>query len=335
MLFDLSERPPALQDHAAYADDMKAEAWESEAGVFGALRAAGHDVRLFGVFDDFHILLDEIRANRPDVVFNLAEAFAGDRSRETNVASLLELLGLKFTGAGAKTLQLCKDKALSSVLVSHAGVRVPRFAVSTRAQPLTAAKLKEFEYPAFVKPAALESSMGISQDSFVQNEREAAARIRFVHESLEQDAVIAEYIEGRELYISMLGNWDSGKVETFPTRELFFSEVSEGDPKIATFKAKWDDAYRKKWGIKNGFARGLSTEHEALLADTGRRIYSALQIRGYARLDLRLTPQGELVFLEANPNPSIARDDDFAQAAMRSGLTYEKLIAKIIKLSEA
>ena len=119
MLFDLAERPPELQNLAAYADDMKAEEWESEAGVFGALRAAGHEVRLFGVFDDFHILLDEIRVNRPDVVFNLAEAFAGDRSRETNVASLLELLGLKFTGADSKALKLCKDKALASVLVRH------------------------------------------------------------------------------------------------------------------------------------------------------------------------------------------------------------------------
>ncbi|MBI3558422.1 MAG: ATP-grasp domain-containing protein [Deltaproteobacteria bacterium] len=335
MLFDLSESPPPDQCAEAYAEDMKAEEWESEAGVFSALRAAGHEVRLFGVYDDFHILLDEIRLNRPDVVFNLAEAFAGDRARETNVASLLELLGLPFTGADSKALQLCKDKALASVLVAHAGVRVPRFEVSTVAQPLSASKLRELGYPAFVKPAALESSTGISQDSFVENEREAAARIRFVHDRLNEDAVIAEYIEGRELYVSVLGNWDGGRLEVFPTRELFFAEVPEGDPKIATFKAKWDDAYRKKWGIKNGFARGLSAELEDRLADTGRRIFRALQIRGYARIDLRLTPADELVFLEANPNPSIARDDDFAQAALKSGLTYEKLIARIIKLSEA
>ena len=335
MLFDLAQRPPEQQDLAAYAEDMKAEEWESEAGVLSALRAAGHEVRLFGVFDDFHILLDEIRNHRPDVVFNLAEAFAGDRSRETNVVSLLELLGLQFTGADSKALQLCKDKALASVIVAHAGVRVPRFAVSNRAHPLSVHKLKEFEYPAFVKPAALESSTGISQDSFVENDRDAAARIRFTHESLEQDAVIAEYIEGRELYVSVLGNWDSGRIEVFPARELFFAEVPDGDPKIATFKAKWDDAYRKKWGITNGFAHELSAALEAELADSGRRIFRALQIRGYARLDLRLTPSGELVFLEANPNPSIARDDDFAQSALKAGVSYEKLIARIIKLSEA
>ncbi|MBI3542339.1 MAG: hypothetical protein HY075_03580 [Deltaproteobacteria bacterium] len=333
MLFDLAEQPPKSQDEAAYAADLDDEAWESEAAILAALRRLGHDVRLFGIHDDIRILLDELQASRPDVVFNLCEAFRSDRALEAHVPALLELLGMKTTGARPAALALCKDKAMSKRVVASSGVRVPRFEVSSRSSPL--ASFKHVGFPAIVKPLGLESSTGISQDSLVSDEQAALERARFVHERLGQDAIVEEYVEGRELYVGVLGNWDCGRLEVFPPRELFFDEVPDGDPKFATFKAKWDDAYRKKWGIRNGFAAGLGDALEKRVSDVARAAYRALQISGYARLDLRLTPEGELVFLEANPNPSIARDDDFAAAAAKHGLPYDKLVARLIKLSGA
>jgi D-alanine-D-alanine ligase len=232
-----------------------------------------------------------------------------------------------YTGAGPDALMLCKDKALAKKLLAYHRIRVARFVVSSRDRPLR--RLGKFAYPAFVKPIGEESSDGIALASLAKNEAEALERTRFLHERFESDAMIEEYVEGRELYLGVLGN---KRLTVFPPREIFFGEPPQEDsPRFATAKAKWDDAYRKKWKIRNGPAGPLPHGLERKLAELARKVYRILSIRGLGRIDARLTQEGEVVVIEANPNPSLAKEDDFAQAALQVGIGYEALIQKILE----
>jgi D-alanine-D-alanine ligase len=184
-------------------------------------------------------------------------------------------------------------------------------------------------FPLVVKPLHEEASTGISQASFVENEEQFKQRVAFVQEKFNQEAIAEEYIEGRELYVSLIGN---GRLQVLPVREIVFKEVPLEEPKIATYKAKWDESYRKRWGIENGFAESLDPALVQKIERVCRKIYRVLAIDGYARLDLRLTPQNEIVFIEANPNPHLAKDEDFALSAQKAGLSYPELIDRIIHL---
>jgi D-alanine-D-alanine ligase len=306
---------------------LKTEDWKSDANVIETLKGLGHEVRLFGLHDDIRPLIEELGRDRPDVVFNLCEAFGNDRDFEPHVVALLELMRIPYTGAGVTPLRVCKDKSLTKKILSYHRVRVPKFLVSHIGKPLKG--LGKFTYPAFIKPLALEASEGIAQGSLVEDEKRALERIRYINEKLGVDAIIEEYIDGRELYVGILGN---ERLIAFPPRELFFHQVPEGEPKFATFRAKWDDEYRKKWGIDTGPAKGISPEVERRILELCKKIYRLLQMRGYGRIDLRLTDTGEIVFIEANPNPSIAREDDFAQSAEKAGVDYDELIGRILRL---
>jgi D-alanine-D-alanine ligase len=235
---------------------------------------------------------------------------------------------------------LCKDKALAKQLLVFHRIRVARFVVSSWQRPLR--RLGRFTYPAFVKPVGEESSEGIAKASLVRSETEALERVRFIHVRFETDAMIEEYVDGRELYLGILGK---GRLTAFPPREIFFgdppdgtspasaapSKPDDGTPRFATAKAKWDDAYRKKWGIRNGPAAPLPDAMDRKLGELAKRVYRILHIRGLGRIDVRLTPENEIVIIEANPNPSLAREDDFAQAAAQIGLDYDTLIQRILE----
>ena len=303
----------------------------TEADVLACLRKLEHQVETLAVFDDVKSVFERIDAFRPDVVFNLCETFFSDRAHEPNVPALLELMKVPYTGAGPDALMLCKDKALAKKLLSFHKVRVARFVVSSRERPLR--RLGKFTYPAFVKPVGEESSDGIAKASLAKTEAEAIERARFLHERFESDALIEEYVDGRELYIGVLGN---KRLTVLPPREIFFGEPGEASaaeegPRFATAKAKWDDAYRKKWGIRNGPAGPLPQGTERRLSELARKVYRILHIRGLGRLDVRLTAGGEIVVIEANPNPSLAKEDDFAQAAAQVGIGYEALVQKLLE----
>jgi D-alanine-D-alanine ligase len=303
----------------------------TEADVLRCLSRLGHEVDTLPVFDNVMAIVEKLRSFGPDVVFNLSESFYHDRAHEPNIPALLSLMKMRYTGAGPEALLLCKDKALAKKLLAYHRVRVARFVVSHRGRPLR--RLHRFVFPAFVKPVGEESSDGISRASFARDEGEAIERARFVHEKFGSDALIEEYVEGRELYVSVLGNH---RLTVFPPRELFFNEVPDDVPKFATFKAKWDDAYRKKWGIKNGpAAPDLPEPTTEELRRIARKVYRVLKIRGLGRVDFRLKRDGELVVLEANPNPSLAREDDFAQSAASSGLEYDALIQRVLDAANA
>jgi D-alanine-D-alanine ligase len=329
VLFDIDRR--AAPDETFSARVLKEqEDKPTEADVLRCLKRLGHEVDTLAVFDDVTPIIDKLKAYAPDLVFNLTESFHLDRAHEPNIPALLDLMKVRYTGAGPEALLLCKDKALAKKILAYHRVRVARFVVSSRTRPLR--RLRRFLYPAFVKPAGEESSDGIAQASFVRGEEEAIERVRFLHEKFSCDVLIEEYIEGRELYLSVMGD---RRLAVFPPRELVFEQVPEDAPKFATFKAKWDDAYRKKWGIRNRPADPLPDGVGPKLERVARKVYRLLKIRGHGRVDVRLTPAGEIVVLEANPNPSLAEEDDFAQSAAAAGIPYDQLIQKILEASHA
>jgi D-alanine-D-alanine ligase len=329
VVFDIARRAAAGETFSP-RELKEEEDKETEADVLTCLKRLGHEVETLAVFDDVLPIVEKIKAFTPEVVFNLTESFHSDRAHEANIPALLELMKVRYTGARPEGLMLCKDKALAKKLLAYHRVRVPHFVISPQQRPLK--RLRRFIYPAFVKPVGEESSDGISKASFAKSEEEALERARFVHEKFKCDALIEEYIEGRELYLSVMGN---RKLNVFPPREIFFNEVPADEPKFATFKAKWDDAYRKKWGIHNGAASELPAGLEEKLARLARKVYRVLKIRGLGRIDVRLTAAGEIAIIEANPNPSLAREDDFAQAASAAGLEYDVLIQKILDTAYA
>ncbi len=326
VLFDVDRRVPP--DEAFTLKELRQEEQKpTEADVISCLRALGHEVDQLAVYDNVRDIIDKISSFQPDVVFNLCETFFWDRAHEPNIPALLDLMKVRYTGAGPEALLLCKDKALAKKLLSFHRVRVAGFVVSTRAHPLR--RLHRFRFPAFVKPVAEESSNGISKASFAKTEAEALERAAFVHEKVGSDALIEEFIEGRELTIGVLG---SPRPMTLPPRETFFGKAEDDSeaPRFTTLRAKWDDVYRKKWGIRNGPPAALPEGVEEKLGRTARLAYRILKIRGLVRLDVRLTEQGEIFVIEVNPNPSLARSDDFAMSAKEAGLDYETLIQRVL-----
>ena len=190
------------------------------------------------------------------------------------------------------------------------------------------ARPKKLRFPILIKPLKEEASLGISQASFVSTDDQFKERVQFIHDKYANDVIAEEYIAGRELYVSLLGNL---RLQEFPIRELVFKEVPPDEPKIATYKAKWDDEYRERWGLKNQFAEDLDPAVVRDIQQTCKRIYRLLTLDGYARMDLRLTEDNKVYFIEANPNPILASDEDFALSALKAGLSYPQLIERIVR----
>jgi len=310
-----------------FSKEMKTEDWKTEANVLAALNALGYTSEHLAIFDDLDLLRQKLETFAPDVLFNLVELFKNNPGFDQNIVSFLEMQGLPFTGCGSTGLTLCKHKGISKKILSYHHIRVPNFVIIPRGQRI--ARLKRPKFPIVVKPVKEEASYGISQASFVEAEEQFRERVAFIHEKYQSDVIAEQYVDGRELYVSLMGNV---RLTVFPIRELVFREVPPNEPRIATFKAKWDEEYRKRWGLQNQFADGLDPALVAEIEETCKRIYRLLTVNGYARIDLRLTAANELYFIEANPNPHLAEDEDFAQSAGKAGLAYPHLIDRLIRL---
>ncbi len=326
LIFDV---PPPATLERTFEEELKKPDWTTEADVIEAIRELGYPLEVLGVYDDTALIKQKIDLCRPDLVFNLVERFKDHAEYDQNVAAFLELLDLPFTGCRSVGLALCKNKGISKVILRHHRIRVPEFAIFNVGQKVR--RPKRLPLPSFVKPLKEEGSYGISQASFVENDQQFCERVAFIHERFRQPAIAEEYIAGRELYVSVIGNH---RLQVFPVREIVFKQVPTDEPKIASYKAKWDEEYRKRWGIENRAATDLDEPTVRRIQRIAKRIYRSLGINGYARLDMRLAPDGELVFLEANPNPILAYDEDFAESAFAAGLEFHELIDRIIRLGK-
>ncbi len=306
--------------------ELKTEGWKTEANVMSALATLGHTAEHLAIFDDLDLLRQKLESFGPDVIFNLADQFKNNRGFDQNIVSLLEMQGVPFTGCGATGLVLCKHKGISKKILGYHRIHVPNFVVIPRGQRIV--RPRQLKFPILVKPVKEEASYGISQASFVETDEQFRERAAFIHEKHNADVIAEEYIAGREFYVSLMGNL---RLTVFPIRELVFREVPPDEPKIATFRAKWDERYRKRWGLKNQFVEDLESALVARIEETCKRIYRLLTIDGYARIDLRLAANNEVYFIEANPNPILAKDEDFAQSAGKAGLPYPQLVDRIIR----
>ena len=310
-----------------YAEEFKdRENFETEGDVHAALLESGYEVRTLGLFNDVRPLLEEVAEFKPDVVFNLVETFSGVTRWDKNITALIELLNVPYTGANSAALFLCNDKGLSRKILRFHRVRGPRFHTFYRNHKVWLPKL--LALPCIIKPLTEEASRGISQASIVDDEKSFIERVNMIHERMNLDAIAEEYIEGRELYVSIIGD---RALRFLPPREMTFGQMSEDEPRIATYKAKWDEAYRARWGIRNDFARKLDEALEQHINEVCKRAYRALNIRSYARFDLRVTASGQVYVIEPNVNPNIARSDELAQSAMKVGIDYPALIRKLVR----
>ncbi len=325
VLFDSAGPPRKDQD---FSEEFKTEDWNTEAQVCGTLKEIGHEVKTLGIYDDVSLVFSEVKEYKPDVIFNLTEIFLGKASLDKNIPSFLELLETPYTGCSPTGLMICNNKALSKKILTYHRIKNPNFHIFHKGKKIW--HPKKLKSPLIVKPLQEEASTGISQASFVENEKDLRERVQYIHEKFEMDAIAEEYIDGRELYVSILGN---KRLKMFSIREMKFMEISDDEPKLATYKAKWDKKYRKKWGIKNEFAGRLPDGTSEKIMSACKRAYKALLMDGYGRFDLRLSPEGEVFIIEANANPSLEKEDEFAESAQKCAINYKKLLQEIITLA--
>ncbi len=301
--------------------------FKTEYDVVSTLRAIGHDVLPLGISNDLGVIRHAVEEQKPQVVFNLLEEFAGEAVYDQNVVSYLELIGLAYTGCCPRGLMLARDKALSKQVLAYHRIRVPECAVFVRGRAIR--RPARLNFPLFVKSLNEEASLGISQASLVDDDAKFAERVAFIHERVKTDAIAERFIDGRELYVGVMGNH---RLDVFPIWELLFTKMPEDAPRIATAKVKWDRRYQEKWGIRSESAKDLAAGLPERIRRIAKRIYRCLDLTGYARIDLRLSPDGDLYVLEANPNPQLARGEDFADSARAAGLSYEVLLQRIVML---
>jgi D-alanine-D-alanine ligase len=307
---------------AAWKDDEP----EMEYQIADALRQRGHEVTLIGVKNDLEYLVRCLDELHPELVFNAAEAFHGNASLEYMVPGLLEAEGYRYTGSPPMALLVSRNKAMSKKVLAWHGIRVPRFVTWRPGERI--APPAELPFPLIVKPLQSDASVGIAHASVVQEADALRERVVLVHERFHQPAIAEEFVDGRELYVSLLGNGD--ELDILPITELVFDRGTPAAERIATKHAKWNEGYRARRGIRNVFARPLARATRARIEEICRAAFRSLWLRDYARLDVRLAPDGEVWVLEANANPFISYGHDMAHAAEKAGMDYYHFIQRLV-----
>jgi D-alanine-D-alanine ligase len=301
---------------------------EVEDEVAEALGKLGHQATLH-VLDGSLKSLHALARIDCDLVFNLAESFAGNDLADYCIAAYLELIEKRFTGSGSHGLLYAQDKGVAKKILEFHGVHTPVFARSYRGRLDFS---HDLEFPVIVKPAREDGSIGIEFSAVVTSIRELMERMDWLHQHFDSPVLIEEYVEGREMYVGIIGN---EKPEPLPVIELDLSKLPEGTPRIAGAEVKWGKGTRAYRDTKSAVAEGLPDETTALLQQTAIAVYQALELRDYARIDMRLRPDGRVAVIEANPNPWLASKAEFAMAARKSGRNYTQLIEEIVDLATA
>jgi D-alanine-D-alanine ligase len=306
--------------------DLVTVEWKTEYDVTTSLQELGHDVRALGVKDDLGAIRQAANEFKPHIAFNLMEAFHEIGAFDQNVVSYLELLRMPYTGCNPRGLVLARDKALSKKLLAYHRIPVPDFAVFRRGRAIK--RPKRLQFPLIVKSLTQEASIGIAQASVVSDEDKFIERVKFIHTSIGTDAIAERYIDGRELYVGVLGN---DRLQVLPVWELRFTKMPEEMKRIATERVKWSYRYQKKHGIVTGAAK-IPEALAQQIQRVAKRVYRTLELSGYARVDIRLSDEGRFYVLEANPNPQIAYGEEFSDSAERAGLSYEALLQKLLNI---
>jgi D-alanine-D-alanine ligase len=298
---------------------------KTEFDVRDAIEELGHDVISIGVSDDLSAIRGAIDAHKPDIAFNLVEEFHGVGHFDQHVVSYLELRKQAYTGCNPRGLTLARDKALTKKILAYHGLKVPEFAIFAKRRPTK--RPESLAFPLFVKSLTEEGSVGISGASIVHDDERLMERVQYIHRTTNSTALAEQFIEGREIYVGVMGN---DRVTVLPPWELAMTKKENGAPLIASDRAKWDPEYQRQVGLKTGPAK-LSRKMQAKLTKLSKEIYRLLGMSGYARLDYRVSEEEDAYLLEANPNPQIAKDEDFALSAKHAGIEYPDLIEQLIR----
>jgi len=309
-----------LSEAAAYV-------WKTEYDVAKTLRSSGHEVRMLGVQTELAPIRDAVEDWKPDIVFNMLEEFHGESLYAQNVVGLLELLRVPYTGCNPRGMMLARGKDLSKKLLKYHRVPAPAFAVFPIGKKVR--RPGRLKFPLIVKSLWEDASLGIAQASIVDTDEKLAERVVFIHKRLNTPAIAEQYIEGREIYVGVLGN---DRLQVLPVWELSFSNLADGAHAIATEKVKHDPIYQEKRGILQGPAQDLPPSVVTKIRTLAKRISHTLELDGYCRIDFRLSKDNIPYFIEANPNPEIAESQEFAQAALHAGTSYADLLNKIVQL---
>ena len=309
--------------------EKEIDVFRCEYNVYSTLRNLGHDVRVLGILDRLTELRETVKEWQPHVAFNLLQEFSGITSYDPYVVAYLEMIRQRYTGCNPRGLMLSRDKVLTKQILASHRVATPAFHLFPYGKRFKVPRKGKLRFPLFVKSATEDASIGIAQASIVEDMDKLRERVQFIHDNVQSDALAEEYIDGRELYIGVLGNT---RLTTLPVWEIDFGTLGDASAGIATRKVKWDRDYQKKYGIKTGPAEGLSKVEIDKLSRLAKRIYRALHMCGYGRLDLRMRNDGKVFLLEANANPDLTYGEDFAESAESVGITYDKLIARIVNL---
>jgi len=305
--------------------------WTTEYDIMINLKKMGHDVQALGVYSDLTKIRNAIDEFKPHLVFNLLEEFDGESLFDSHVVSYLELLRIPYTGCNPRGLMIARDKALAKKILSYHRLKSPKFAVYPRNKPFKSIP-KNLSFPLIVKCLSEEASLGLSKASVVQNEEKLKERIDYIHQKIGVDAIIEEFVSGREFYVGIMGNY---RLEMLPVWEVFYKKADKPEAEFYSRSAKWNEKYRQRKGIESGKAE-ITPELEKKIQDIARKTYKALELNGYARIDVRMDDKENIFIIEANPNPNIAWDDEFAESAAfkksKKPLKYSEVLHKILNL---
>ena len=317
-------------DEVSKLSEIEIDKFRTEYNALTALHSLGHEVRVVGIGDRLTELRTSIRDFSPHIVFNLLDEFSGIESYDHYVVAYLELKRQPYTGCNPRGMMISRDKVLAKQVLASHRIATPTFRLLPFGKRFR--EPKRLKFPLFVKSATEDASLGISQASLVEDMQALRDRVEFIHGHVQSDALVEEYIDGRELYIGVLGN--SG-LTTFPVWEMDFGSLSRVQARIATRAVKWDKKYQDRHGVSTHAAKNLSTDQQTALAHLAKRIYRALHMSGYARMDLRMRDDGKVFLLEANANPDLTFEEDFSESAATTGLNYEGLIKRIVSIGLA
>ena len=298
-----------------------------------ALASGGHESRRVMVDASVEPLVRDLIRDRPDLVINMAEAFAGKSALESNIAGLLNLLDLRYTGSSPAGLLVAGDKTLSKKVLRFHSIKTPEFATVYRGMVDWAG---DVQFPLIVKPPQEDASLGITQKSIVHDVRELLEKIAEIQGEYQSPALAEQFIEGREYYVGVLGNQNA---RALPVIELDFSKYPADRPRIASWEAKWGDEGDGKGaefeGTESVFPEDLPDELRDRMQKAAVDAFHALRLRDYARIDMRVTDTGDIYIIEVNPNCYLEAKSEFARAAERDGIPFDALIGQIVELASA
>jgi len=326
-IFVLMHKDLVPPEGADGPSDRQIPPWQTEHDVCATLTALGHEVQPLGVADDPGVIRDAVINGKPNVIFNLLEEFHGLGMYVPFVLGYLELMRQPYTGCNPGALLLTRNKALMKKLLRFHRVPTPNFMLVPVGRAVR--RPATLPFPLIVKSTTEHGSVGISQASVVHDDEKLRERVSFIHETLPSDAIVEEFVDGREVYVGLIGNQ---RLETFPLWEMDFGNLPDGSARIATEKVKWDVGYQNRTGIRTHAAANLPDGAAERIVTLAKRAYKLFGQTGYSRMDFRVTESGKVYLLESNPNPHLAITEDFAESAKAVGVEYPQLLQRILQL---